>query len=147
MIQELFTFITQRWDFLLPLIYEHLQISAIAIVFATIVGVSIGILIAEKRKASSLTLGIISFLYTIPSISMLGFLIPVTGIGNTSAIIALSIYALLPIIVAPILVSPVWKRIFWRLPAVWEVPLHRFSGALSFRLPCRLYYPALKIWW
>ena len=98
MIQELFDFITQRWDFLLPLIYEHLQISAIAIVFATIVGVSIGILIAEKRKASSLTLGIISFLYTIPSISMLGFLIPVTGIGNTSAIIALSIYALLPII-------------------------------------------------
>ena len=93
MIQELFDFITQRWDFLLPLIYEHLQISAIAIVFATIVGVSIGILIAEKRKASSLTLGIISFLYTIPSISMLGFLIPVTGIGNTSAIIALSIYA------------------------------------------------------
>ena len=55
MIQELFDFITQRWDFLLPLIYEHLQISAIAIVFATIVGVSIGILIAEKRKASSLT--------------------------------------------------------------------------------------------
>ena len=83
MIQELFTFITQRWDFLLPLIYEHLQISAIAIVFATIVGVSVGILIAEKRKASSLTLGVISFLYTIPSISMLGFLIPVTGIGNT----------------------------------------------------------------
>ena len=98
MIQELFTFITQRWDFLLPLIYEHLQISAIAIIFATIVGVSVGILIAEKRKASSLTLGVISFLYTIPSISMLGFLIPVTGIGNTSAIIALSIYALLPII-------------------------------------------------
>ena len=50
MIQELFDFITQRWDFLLPLIYEHLQISAIAIVFATIVGVSIGILIAEKSK-------------------------------------------------------------------------------------------------
>ena len=98
MIQELFTFITQRWDFLLPLIYEHLQISSIAIIFATIVGVSVGILIAQKRKASSLTLGVISFLYTIPSISMLGFLIPVTGIGNTSAIIALSIYALLPII-------------------------------------------------
>lgn len=61
MIQELFTFITQRWDFLLPLIYEHLQISAIAIIFATIVGVSVGILIAEKRKASSLTLGVIVY--------------------------------------------------------------------------------------
>ena len=98
MIQELFDFITQRWDFLLPLIYEHLQISAIAIVFATIVGVSIGILIAEKRKASSLTLGIISFLYTIPSISMLGFLIPFSGVGNATAVIALTVYALLPMV-------------------------------------------------
>ena len=82
----------------MPLIYEHLQISLIAILFASIVGISIGILIAEKKKLSSITLGIVSFLYMIPSISMLGFLIPLSGIGNTSAIIALSIYALLPII-------------------------------------------------
>lgn len=147
MIQELFTFITQRWDFLLPLIYEHLQISAIAIIFATIVGVSVGILIAEKRKASSLTLGVISFLYTIPSISMLGFLIPVTGIGNTSAIIALSIYALLPIIRATYTGITGVEEDILEAAAVWEVLLHRFSGALSSRLPCRLYYPALKIWW
>lgn len=98
MIENLVTFLVERWDFLLPLIYEHLQISLIAIVFASIVGVGIGILISEKKKFSAVTLGIISFLYTIPSISMLGFLIPFTGIGNTSAIIALSIYALLPII-------------------------------------------------
>lgn len=98
MMKELITFIIDRWDFLLPLIYEHLQISLIAILFASVVGISIGILIAEKKKLSSITLGIVSFLYTIPSISMLGFLIPLSGIGNTSAIIALSIYALLPII-------------------------------------------------
>lgn len=98
MIQDLFDFFTNRWDFLLPLIVEHLQISMTAILFATIVGVSLGILIAEKRKLSPVFLGLVSFLYTIPSISMLGFLIPLTGIGNTSAIIALSIYALLPII-------------------------------------------------
>lgn len=98
MIQDLFNFYWERKDFLFPLIMEHLQISMIAILFASIVGISLGILISQKRRLSPVLLGFISFVYTIPSISMLGFLIPLTGIGNTSAIIALSIYALLPII-------------------------------------------------
>ena len=96
--QDLLNFYIQRMDFLWPLVIEHLQISLTAIIFATIVGVSLGIFIAENRKLSTVTLGVVSFVYTIPSISMLGFLIPFSGIGNTSAIIALSIYALLPII-------------------------------------------------
>ena len=98
MIQDLIQFYSERSDFLLPLMLEHLQISIIAIIIATIIGISLGIFIAENKKTSPIVLGIVSFLYTIPSISMLGFLIPVTGIGNKSAIIALSIYALLPII-------------------------------------------------
>lgn len=98
MIQDLFQFYSERSDFLIPLILEHLQISIIAIVIATFIGITLGIFIAENKKTSPVILGIVSFLYTIPSISMLGFLIPVTGIGNKSAIIALSIYALLPII-------------------------------------------------
>lgn len=98
MMKQLFAFYIDRRDFILPLIVEHLQISIIAIVFATVVGITLGIFIAQKRKLSPIILGIISFMYTIPSISMLGFLIPVTGIGDTSAVIALSIYALLPII-------------------------------------------------
>ena len=43
-------------------------------------------------------LGFVNFIYTIPSISLLGFLIPFSGIGNTTAIIALTIYALLPMV-------------------------------------------------
>lgn len=62
------------------------------------IGLLIGILISEFQKTSKLTLGIINFIYTIPSISLLGFLIPFSGIGNTTAIIALSIYALLPMV-------------------------------------------------
>lgn len=95
---ELIEFYMNRMDFLWPLIVEHLQIASAAIIFATIVGISLGIFIAENRKLSPILLGIVSFVYTIPSISMLGFLIPLSGIGNTSAVIALSIYALLPII-------------------------------------------------
>ena len=40
----------------------------------------------------------VNLLYTIPSISLLGFLIPFSGIGDTTAIIALTIYALLPMV-------------------------------------------------
>ena len=57
-----------------------------------------GILISEFQKTSKPTLGFINFLYTIPSISMLGFLIPFSGIGNATAVIALTVYALLPMV-------------------------------------------------
>lgn len=98
MLEKLVSFYIERKDFIMPLMIEHLQISVIAILFATIVGVSLGVFIAEKKKISFFVLGVTSFLYTIPAISMLGFLIPLSGIGNTSAILALSLYALLPII-------------------------------------------------
>jgi osmoprotectant transport system permease protein len=58
----------------------------------------VGILISEYQKSARPTLGVINFLYTIPSISMLGFLIPFSGVGNTTAVIALTIYALLPMV-------------------------------------------------
>ena len=43
-------------------------------------------------------MAMINFLYTIPSISMLGFLIPFSGVGNATAVIALTVYALLPMV-------------------------------------------------
>ena len=43
-------------------------------------------------------MGTVNILYTIPSIALLGFFITITGVGNTTALIALIIYALLPII-------------------------------------------------
>lgn len=57
-----------------------------------------GILISEYRKAAKPTLGVVNFLYTIPSISMLGFLIPFSGVGDATAVIALTVYALLPMV-------------------------------------------------
>lgn len=53
---------------------------------------------SEYKKISKPFMSIINFVYTIPSISMLGFLIPLSGVGNTTAIIALVIYALLPMV-------------------------------------------------
>lgn len=84
--------------FFLQLLLEHLEISLISIFIAILFGGLTGILISEFQKAAKPTLGIINFLYTIPSISLLGFLIPFSGVGNATAIIALTVYALLPMV-------------------------------------------------
>ena len=98
MIQEISDLIVTRWEFFLGLLLEHLQISLISIVIAMALGLTIGIFISEFRKSSKPVIGLVNFIYTIPSISLLGFLIPLSGIGDTTAIIALTVYALLPMV-------------------------------------------------
>ena len=87
-----------RSDFFIELLVQHILLSLIAIVIITVVGVITGILISKSKKAASVVLGITNILYTIPSIAMFGFFVSITGIGNTTAIIALVIYGLLPVI-------------------------------------------------
>jgi osmoprotectant transport system permease protein len=98
MITEIVQLLESRWDFFLELLIEHLQISMISIGIAMVIGLLIGIFISEFQKTSKFVIGIVNFIYTIPSISLLGFLIPLSGIGNTTAIIALTVYALLPMV-------------------------------------------------
>lgn len=98
MVKDVFEIYLERKDFFLELSLEHLKISCISIIIAGIIGISLGIFISEYKKTSAFVLGVVNFIYTIPSISLLGVLIPFSGIGNGTAIIALTIYALLPII-------------------------------------------------
>ena len=98
MISDMFALFTGRRDFFLGLLWEHLQISLIAILIAVVLGGLVGILISEFQRSAKPALGLINFLYTIPSISMLGFLIPFSGVGNATAVIALTVYALLPMV-------------------------------------------------
>ena len=98
MFKEIFELLVSRWDFFGNLLVEHLEISFLAIAIAIVFGSVVGILISEYQKSAKWTLGVINFIYTIPSISMLGFLIPFSGVGNATAVIALTIYALLPMV-------------------------------------------------
>lgn len=95
---ELFKILWDRREFFLTCLLEHIRISLTAVIFAGILGLFIGIMISNHRKAAGILLGVINVVYTIPSISLLGFLIPFTGIGNKTAIIALTVYGLLPIV-------------------------------------------------
>ena len=98
MLFDLFQLYAQRWPFFLALTLQHPQISLIAIAAAIITGAGLGILISRYHRLSGLVLSLTNFIYTIPSIALFGFLIPFSGIGNTTAIIALTVYALLPMV-------------------------------------------------
>ena len=98
MVNQLIRLLTEDFNFFLNLTVEHILISLLAISIASVLGVILGIIISEYRRFSGLILGTVNILYTIPSIALLGFFITITGVGNTTALIALIIYALLPII-------------------------------------------------
>ena len=98
MINQLVKLLTEDFKFFTNLTIEHVLISLLAISIASVLGIILGIIISEYRRFSGLILGTVNILYTIPSIALLGFFITITGVGNTTALIALIIYALLPII-------------------------------------------------
>lgn len=98
MIEEILHLFKTRSGFFANLLWEHLQISFAAIIIAAIAGILIGILISEYERSSRYVNAFVNFIYTIPSIALLGFLIPFFGIGDITAIVALTVYALLPMV-------------------------------------------------
>jgi osmoprotectant transport system permease protein len=96
--QTLWQFMAQQSDKLLMQTLQHIGLTFISLIIAVLIGLPLGILIARKRKLSGSVLGVAGILQTIPSIALLGFMIPLLGIGAKPAIVALLLYALLPII-------------------------------------------------
>jgi osmoprotectant transport system permease protein len=80
---------------------NHLSLVLIAMVFAIAIGVPLGMFIVHRPAWRNLALGLASIFQTIPSLALFGFLIPIPfigGIGRRTAIVALVLYALLPIL-------------------------------------------------
>lgn len=77
---------------------EHLGLTALSVLLAAATGVPLGVACARHERAGRVVLGVAGVLQTVPSIALLGFMIPLFGIGALPAIIALFLYALLPII-------------------------------------------------
>ena len=81
------------------LLFEHLVLVFVSLAVSMIVGIPLGVLAARRPAAERLVLGATGVVQTIPSLALLAFLIPLTGrIGWVPAFIALSLYALLPIV-------------------------------------------------
>ncbi|MEQ8704073.1 MAG: ABC transporter permease/substrate-binding protein [Phaeodactylibacter sp.] len=95
---ELITFLGDNRAKLLEQILEHLGLTFISLLLAAAIAVPLGIFITRRPKLSGSVLAFTGILQTIPSIALLGFLIPVLGIGIKPAVFALFLYALLPIL-------------------------------------------------
>lgn len=94
-------FLQLNWSELFVLIGQHVKLVLIAIVVAVAIGVPTGILLTRHRALRGPLLGIANVMQTIPSLALFGFLIPlpfIGGIGTRSALVALVLYSLLPII-------------------------------------------------
>jgi len=94
-------FLAQNWKELLVLTREHVLLVLISTGLAVIIGVPLGILLTRIKSMRTPILGFANVMQTVPSLALFGLLIPVPfigGIGARTAIIALALYALLPVI-------------------------------------------------
>lgn len=87
-----------RQDDIIQATLQHIQLSFIALLIAIAISVPTGILLTRYQRLATPVIGVASLFQTIPSLALLGFMIPILGIGVTPAIVALTVYALLPIL-------------------------------------------------
>jgi osmoprotectant transport system permease protein len=94
-------FLAQHWREIVLLTFEHLWLTAWAMLFAVGIGVPVGIWLTRRPRWARWILGFANVLQTIPSLAMFGFLLPLPWLGEKAArlaIVALIAYALLPIL-------------------------------------------------
>jgi len=77
---------------------DHLLLVLISLAAAVVLGIPMGIAAARFRRTGQIELGAIGMLQTVPALALLVFMIPLFGIGKGPALVALSLYALLPVV-------------------------------------------------
>jgi osmoprotectant transport system permease protein len=94
-------FLSENRTQVVELTLEHLWLVGISTLFATVIGVPLGILISQRSRLDKPVLATANIIQTIPSLALFGFLLPLPWLGARAdrlAILALTLYALLPII-------------------------------------------------
>ncbi|NUR91273.1 MAG: ABC transporter permease [Nonomuraea sp.] len=91
-------YVVSRWDTLSLAAAEHALVVVIALAVATAIGVAVGLLSHDSPRARGSSIAAAAAVLTIPSLALLTLLIPITGLGWGSTLVALTVYAFLPII-------------------------------------------------
>lgn len=91
-------YLSRRREHLLELAIEHAQVVALSVVIATVIGLALGVLVYRRPWLAQVVLGITGVFLTIPSLALFGILIPFVGLGYKPTVIALVMYALLPVV-------------------------------------------------
>jgi len=90
--------VIDRSDMIVEAFLQHIALSFISLFIGVLIALPAGMLIARHRKYAESAIGVAAVLQTIPSLALFGFLVPLIGIGSKTALIALIVYALLPIL-------------------------------------------------
>jgi len=96
--QQLIYYFSHNGMYVLEQFSRHFLISIYGVIFAAIVGIPLGILIARHTKLSSTVIGIANVIQTVPSLAMLSIIMLGLGLGVNTVIATVFLYALLPII-------------------------------------------------
>jgi osmoprotectant transport system permease protein len=91
-------YILDNWDTLGPQVVTHLEIVAICMLVAGVLGLGLGILASRSDRFATFILAVTSTILTVPSFALFGLLSIWFGLGNPPVIIGLILYALLPIV-------------------------------------------------
>jgi len=97
-INSFISFVIDRKTEIIDLFIQHIQLTIFSIAIAVAIAIPLGILIVRYRKLSTPVIGLANVIQSVPSLALLGFLIPVLGIGSKPAIIMVVLYSLLPIV-------------------------------------------------
>ncbi|MEV5494698.1 ABC transporter permease [Nonomuraea fuscirosea] len=95
---SLWEYVGDRWDLILFETVQHASMVAQCVLIAAVLGVLIGVAAYRRPRPSALATTIAGVLFTIPSLALLGLLIPPLGLGVAPSVTAIVVYALLPII-------------------------------------------------
>ena len=96
--RNVIVYLDRRGEMVWNLLLEHLWLVFVSVGTAIVVSVIVGILISYYLNTATVVLTVCQILMTIPSIAMLGMLVPFFGIGFNTGVIALILYSLLPIV-------------------------------------------------
>jgi len=98
LLSSLYEYYTLNFGYLMELFFKHLLMSIYGVLFACIIGIPIGILIARYSKIAWPVITIANIIQTVPAIAMLAILMLALGLGPSTVVFAVFLYSLLPII-------------------------------------------------
>jgi len=96
--QPLWEYVQSNWPVILECLGEHVHLTMTAMALAIAIAVPLGLALTRTRRASGPVIGVIGVIQTLPSLALVGLMVPLLGAGPKACITALLLYALLPIV-------------------------------------------------
>lgn len=94
----LWEYVIKRYPLIIDLLAQHIKLTGISVGIALLIGIPVGILISNNRYLNKPVIGIANVIQSVPSMALLGFAIPILGIGSVPAVTVVVLYSLLPIL-------------------------------------------------